>query len=140
VVILKDQLTNELIRFISGFTSWESSVIRSGDLTVSEVHAMEILGQYGEMNMKNLAQKPGVTTGTTTVTVDRLERKDYASRHTTREDRRVYLISLTEKGREAFQEHHIYHLELSEQILSTLTEEEALQFMRVLQRINTEVF
>lgn len=133
-------LTNELIRFISSFTSWETTVIRSSDLTMSEVHALEILGQYGEMNMKNLAQKLGVTTGTTTVTVDRLERKEYAKRHTTREDRRVYLISLTEKGLEAFKEHHRFHLELSEQILSALTEEEARQFIDILQKINAEVF
>ena len=135
-----DTLTNELIRFISSFTSWETTVIRSSDLTMSEVHALEILGQYGEMNMKNLAQKLGVTTGTTTVTVDRLERKEYAKRHTTREDRRVYLISLTEKGLEAFKEHHRFHLELSEQILSALSEEEAQQFINILQKINAEVF
>jgi len=137
---LLDTLTNELIRFISSFTSWETTVIRSSDLTMSEVHALEILGQYGEMNMKNLAQKLGVTTGTTTVTVDRLERKEYAKRHTTREDRRVYLISLTEKGLEAFKEHHRFHLELSEQILSALSEEEAQQFINILQKINAEVF
>jgi len=137
---LVEKLTDALIRFSSSFTSWESSVIRSGDLTVSEVHAMEILGQYGEINMKNLAQKLGVTTGTTTVTVDRLERKEYAKRHMTSEDRRVYLISLTEKGVEAFKEHHKFHLELSSQILSTLTEEEAHKFLSILQKINCEIF
>ena len=135
-----DELTNQLIRFISSFTSWESTVIRSGDLSVSEVHAMEILGQHGEMNMKNLAQKLGVTTGTTTVTVDRLEKKEYARRHMTQADRRVYLISLTEKGIEAFKEHHHFHRELTREILSCLTEEEAKQFDLILKKINSEIF
>ena len=62
-----EELTDELLLFFNGFASWESSVIRSSDLTVSEAHAIEVLGQYGKMNMKNLAQKLGVTTGTTTV-------------------------------------------------------------------------
>lgn len=135
-----NELTNELIRFISSFTSWESAVIRSGDLTVSEVHALEILGQYGDMNMKNLAQKLGVTTGTTTVTVDRLEKSDYARRHAIKEDRRVYLISLTEKGREAFREHHKFHSELSSEMISVLSEEEARQLVAILRKINSEVF
>jgi len=134
-----DKLTDALVQFINGFTSWEVSVIRAGDLTVSEVHAIEVMGQYGEMNMKNLAQKLGVTTGTITVTVDRLETKGYAIRHMPREDRRVYLISLTEKGLKAFQEHHKFHLGLTAQLLSMLTEEEALQFLNTLQKINAEI-
>ena len=43
------------------------------DLSVSETHAIEALGQHGTMNMKSLASRLGVTTGTVTVTVDRLE-------------------------------------------------------------------
>ena len=135
-----EELTDELLLFFNGFASWESSVIRSSDLTVSEAHAIEVLGQYGKMNMKNLAQKLGVTTGTTTVTVDRLEKKDYAKRETTREDRRVNLISLTEKGMKAFEEHHNYHLNLTEQMVSNLSEEEIDQFHKILKKINVETF
>ncbi|ACV61383.1 transcriptional regulator, MarR family [Desulfofarcimen acetoxidans DSM 771] len=135
-----EELTDELLLFFNGFASWESSVIRSSDLTVSEAHAIEVLGQYGKMNMKNLAQKLGVTTGTTTVTVDRLEKKDYAKRETTREDRRVNLISLTEKGMRAFAEHHNFHLNLTEQMVSNLSEEEIEQFHKILKKINAETF
>ena len=134
------ELTHELLHFYNGFSSWENSVIRSSDLTVSEAHAIEILGEYGQMNMKNLAQKLGVTTGTTTVTVDRLEKKDYAKRESTREDRRVYLISLTEKGLKAFAEHHRYHLTLTEQIQTILTEEETDKLQGILKKINAEIF
>ena len=133
-------LTDELLHFFNGFASWESSVIRNSDLTVSEAHAIEVLGQYGKMNMKNLAQKLGVTTGTTTVTVDRLEKKDYARRESSKEDRRVNLIVLTDKGMQAFEEHHQYHLQLTEQMLSTLSEDEIEQLLNTLKKINAEVF
>lgn len=135
-----DDLSHELLHFFNGFASWESSVVRSSDLTVSEAHAIEILGQFGQMNMKSLAQKLGVTTGTTTVTVDRLEKKDYARRESTREDRRVNLISLTDKGWQAFDEHHKFHLTLTEQMISVLTGEEVEQLLAVLKKINAEVF
>ncbi|OPZ71006.1 MAG: HTH-type transcriptional regulator MhqR [Firmicutes bacterium ADurb.Bin456] len=92
------------------------------------------------MNMKGLAQKLGVTTGTTTVTVDRLEKKDYARRESTREDRRVNLINLTEKGWKAFDEHHKFHLALTEQMITVLEEEEIYQFLTILRKINSEIF
>ncbi len=135
-----DELTHELFTFYNGFSSWENSVIRSSDLTVSEAHAIEILGKYGPINMKNLAQKSGVTTGTTTVTVDRLEKKQYATREAVKEDRRVHLITLTEKGQQAFAQHHQYHFNLTEQIFSVLSDEESQSLLSILKKINTEAF
>ncbi|ATW27471.1 MarR family winged helix-turn-helix transcriptional regulator [Candidatus Formimonas warabiya] len=133
-------LTYELFRFYNGFASWEGSVIKASDLSVSETHAIEILGEYGQMNMRQLAEKLGVTTGTITVTVDRLEKKEYARRQSTLEDRRVYIISLTDKGKQVFEEHHQYHLSLTEQILSVLTEEESNHLLSIAKKLNNEVF
>lgn len=137
---INEKLTDELLLFFNGFSSWESSIIRSSDLTVAEAHAIEVLGQHGRMNMKSLAQRLGVTTGTTTVTVDKLEKKDYACREATREDRRVTLISLTEKGKKAFEEHHKFHHHLTEQMLSVLSEDEINQLLTILTKINSEIF
>jgi DNA-binding MarR family transcriptional regulator len=135
-----DELNQELFTFFNGFSSWENSVIKTSDLTVSEAHAIEILGTYGQMKMKNLAQYLGVTTGTTTVTVDRLEKKDYARRESVKEDRRVHLITLTEKGQQAFAEHHQYHSNLTEQISAVLSNEENEQLIKILKKINAEAF
>lgn len=137
---LVNEVTDELFTFFDGFSSWEHSVIRASDLTVAEAHAIEVLGKYGQMNMKTLASKLGVTTGTTTVTVDRLEKKEYAHRQPVKEDRRVYLITLTAKGESAFAEHHQYHTNLTEQILSVLSSEESEQLLNILKKINTEAF
>ncbi len=135
-----EELTDELVNFFNWFSSWESSVIRAGDLTVSEAHAIEVLGQYGKMNMKNMAEKLGVTTGTTTVTVNRLVEKEYAVREFIKEDRRIILISLTARGVRAFREHHRYHLDLTEQMVSTLTDEEVRKLLELLRKINAETF
>ncbi len=135
-----EELTDELILFFNSFSSWENSVIRSSDLSVSEAHAIEALGQHGTMNMKSLAGKLGVTTGTTTVTVDRLESKKYARRTSTKKDRRVNLIKLTEKGEKAFAEHHRFHLDLTEQMCACLLKEEAIQLLETIKKINKEIF
>ncbi|WP_434510461.1 MarR family winged helix-turn-helix transcriptional regulator [Desulfitobacterium sp. AusDCA] len=135
-----EKLTNELLVFFNGFSSWENSIVRTSDLTVSEAHALEVLGEHEKINMKSLAQKLGVTTGTTTVTVDRLEKKDLAKRESTEEDRRVNLIALTESGKKAFEEHHNYHMQLTKQMVSVLSEDEMGQFLRILKKINMETF
>jgi DNA-binding MarR family transcriptional regulator len=135
-----EELTDVLVSFYNEFTSWENSIMRGGELTVSELHAIEVLGTYGPMNMKTLSQKLGVTTGTTTVTVDRLEKKEYAVREIVKEDRRVFLITLTEKGKNAFKEHHQYHVRLTEQIVSGLTEDQTRLFLDILKKINKETF
>lgn len=135
-----EELTHELLAFFNGFSSWENSIVRSSELTVSEAHAIEVLGENEKINMKGLSQKLGVTTGTTTVTVDRLEKKNFARRESTKEDRRVNLISLTDLGKKAFDEHHEFHMHLTEQMMSVLTDDEIKQFLQTLKKINAETF
>lgn len=137
---INEELTHELLAFFNGFSSWENSIVRSSELTVSEAHALEVLGEHEKMNMKGLAQKLGVTTGTTTVTVDRLEKKNLAFRESTKEDRRVNLIVLTDIGMKAFEEHHAYHFQLTEQMTSILSDDEIKQFLHTLKKINAETF
>lgn len=90
--------------------------------------------------MKSLAGKLGVTTGTVTVTVDHLETNNYAKRRSTKADRRVNLVTLTEKGKKAFEEHHRFHLSLTEQVRDCLKEEKTKQFLKIIQLINREIF
>ncbi|WP_407313312.1 MarR family winged helix-turn-helix transcriptional regulator [Desulfosporosinus sp. SB140] len=137
---INEELTNELLTFFNGFSSWENSIVRSSELTVSEAHALEVLGEQEKINMKGLAQRLGVTTGTTTVTVDRLEKKNLARRESTKEDRRVNLISLTDIGKKVFEEHHDFHLHLTEQMTSVLNDDEIKQFLHTLKKINAETF
>ena len=87
-VHLMDELNETLVEFFDRFTSWESSVVESENMKISDAHAIEILGHYGRMNMKELAGRLGITTGTTTVAVDRLERKGFARRVRAEHDRR----------------------------------------------------
>jgi len=131
-----EQLTNELIDFFNRFTSWETSVIRSSDLTLSESHAIEVLGVYGKMNMKKLAEKLAVTTGTVTATVDRLEEGGYAKRMAVQGDRRTYMIELTPAGKKAFEEHHKHHLRLTQELRLLLDKEEIDAFIKILQKLN----
>lgn len=131
-----EELTDAILDFFNRLAAWETAVIRDSDITVSEAHALEVLGQFGVMNMKQLASRLGVTTGTTTATVDRLEKKAYAARQPSPEDRRVQMIHLTPAGRQAFAEHHRRHLELTEELVAALSPERARAFLETLRQVN----
>ncbi|WOF16995.1 MarR family transcriptional regulator [Methanoplanus sp. FWC-SCC4] len=134
-----EKLNENLVDFFDRITSWETSVIQSGPLTISEAHAIEKIGHYGSMNMKDLSGKLGVTTGTTTITVDRLEKGGYAVRKRPENDRRSYIIVLTQKGQEAFLDHHNHHLNLAKEISSVLSEDEISNFSEILEKINENI-
>jgi DNA-binding MarR family transcriptional regulator len=131
-----EQLTIELHNFFNSFSSWESSIVRSSTLTVSENHAIEILGIYGNMNMRTLAEKLSVTRGTVTVTVDRLEKNGDAKRIAPEADRRSYIIKLTPKGKAAFEEHHKHHKRLTEELVTILGDTEARSLTKILHKFN----
>lgn len=53
---------------------------------------------------------------------------------------RVNLIRLTEKGENAFAEHHRFHLNLTEQVCACLQEEEIRQLLATIKTLNKEIF
>lgn len=132
-------LNEGLVEFFDRFSSWETSVIEAGHLKIADAHAIEVLGHYGRMNMKDLAGRLGLTTGTTTITVDRLERGGFARRVRAEHDRRSYIIELTEAGSNAYEEHHRHHMNLAREVFSVLDEEESRALVTILRKINEHI-
>ena len=96
---------------------------------------IEIVGHSGPIKMKDLADKIGVTTGTLTVAVDRLEEKNLLVRKPHEKDRRAYLIDLTEAGQAYFEQHHNFHIKMTQEIVAGLTEEEQAVFADILEKV-----
>lgn len=133
-----DQLTHLIVEFYEKLSSWEHCVVRDKGLTLPQMHALEILGSHNGLRMKELAQKMGVTTGTLTVLVDRLEKGDMVRRVPHPEDRRSIIVELTDKGHELFKEHDELHDQLTHDITVELTDEEQAVLARALQKMNNE--
>lgn len=130
-----ERLSDLLIEFYEKLSSWEQAVVRDTSITLPQMHTLEILGQQSPLRMKELAAKMGVTTGTLTVGVDRLERQGLVARIPHETDRRSILVALTEAGRELYQEHHTHHLHLTREIQAALTPEETAQFEAILAKL-----
>ncbi|MBU2513240.1 MarR family transcriptional regulator [bacterium] len=131
------RLSRVVIQFYEKMFSWEGAIAKNSGLSPQQNHTIEIVGEEGPIRMKPLADKLGVTTGTLTVMIDRLQKADYVERKNDPDDRRAFNIVLTEKGKQVHNEHHAYHSKLAEDISGCLKEEEAKQFVQMLEQINT---
>jgi DNA-binding MarR family transcriptional regulator len=129
------KLSQQLVELYEKLSSWEQDVVKSSGLSPAQMHTIEIVGHGASLRMKELAKKMGVTTGTLTVMIDRLEQQGLLQRTPHETDRRSYLIALTAKGQALFAEHHQYHLRLIEEITATLSSEEQTMFGLVLEKI-----
>ncbi|NLW81910.1 MAG: MarR family transcriptional regulator [Desulfovibrionales bacterium] len=131
-----ERLSDLLVEFYEKLSSWEQAVVRDTPITLPQMHTLEILGQHPPLRMKELAAKMGVTTGTLTVNVDRLEKLGLVARIPHETDRRSILVGLTEQGRVLFQEHHAHHLNLAHKLNSALPAGEALCLQAMLKKLN----
>ncbi|GAB7024080.1 MarR family winged helix-turn-helix transcriptional regulator [Salidesulfovibrio brasiliensis] len=131
-------LSHLIVEFYERLSSWEHAVVRDKGLTLPQMHTLEILGANGPMRMKELAQRMGVTTGTLTVMVDRLNRNGHVERRRHESDRRSIIVALTPSGMELFREHDDLHKQLTDDLTAGLTPEETTAFTELLRRIVRE--
>ena len=122
------KLSNVIVEFYEKLSNWENAIVEGSGYSLPQMHAIEILGINGPLKMKNLSEKIGITTGTLTVTIDKLEKKGVVVRKANPEDRRSYVIELTEQGQKLHQEHSNYHLKLTEECISDFSDNEKKLF------------
>ena len=94
------------------------------DISVNDMHIIEAIGEKEPKNMSSVAKIMSVTVGTLTIAINSLVKKGYVHRERSEEDRRVVLISLTEKGRKANAHHMKFHDGMIQAVLKDLDEEQ----------------
>ena len=94
------------------------------DITNNDMHVIEAVGIGDPRNMSAVAKLLSITVGTLTIAVNNLVKKGYIERVRSKEDRRVVLVSLTEKGKKAYQHHKRFHEEMIQSLLKGLSDQE----------------
>lgn len=120
-------LNEVLVKLFRDITTIEEKAIKTGEykeLSVNDMHVIEAIDIHESKNMTSVARALSVTTGTLTISVNGLVKKGYVERTRSEEDRRVVLISLTEKGRKAFACHQTFHQEMIDAVVTGLSQEE----------------
>ena len=94
------------------------------DITNNDMHVIEAVGIREPRNMSSVAKTLGITVGTLTISIHGLVKKGYVHRVRSDADRRVVLVSLTEKGEKAYHHHEKFHEDMIQSLLKDLSEEE----------------
>lgn len=94
------------------------------DITVNDMHVIEAIGLEEPQPSSVVARRLDVTMGTLTKAIDGLSDKGYVYRERSTQDKRVVLLSLTEKGEKAFRHHATFHSNMIQAVIAQLNEEE----------------
>ena len=106
------------------------------DLTNNDMHVIEAIGLGEGNNMSSIARKLNITVGSLTTAMNSLVKKGYVVRARGKEDRRIVYISLSDKGRRAYEHHAEFHRQMIDSIKEELTPQELDILYQALTKLN----
>ena len=131
----RETINDILVNLFNEIWKLEEDAIITGefkDITNNDMHIIEAIGLTGENTMSMVAKKMGITAGSLTTSVNGLVNKKYVARRRGEQDRRVVFLGLTPKGIRAYEHHREYHREMTDAVISTLSEEEIQVLVKTL--------
>ncbi len=92
-------LWNLYCRTIHSFRAANSQAWINADLTMPQLRILFTLAHKGELTVSSIAKQLGVKIPNVTFILDNLVEQDLVSRERSEDDRRLVMVSLTNKGR-----------------------------------------
>lgn len=122
-----DTINDVLVNLFNDIMAIEEKAIITGefkDISNNDMHIIEAIGENDAKNMSTVAKSLSVTLGTLTIAINSLVKKGYVDRIRSEKDRRVVLISLSEKGKRAFNHHRQFHEQMVKATIKGLSKDE----------------
>ena len=119
-------LNEMLVNLFNNVLDMEGRAVITGDfqdITNNDMHILEAVGIGEPKMMSAIATRLSVTVSTLTINMKGLEKKGYLVRERSEEDKRVVLVTLTEKGRKAFFHHRDFHKKMIKALMKDLDED-----------------
>jgi DNA-binding MarR family transcriptional regulator len=123
---LPELVSQAVLRFIAAVVLHNQAVAARVGLGASDAQVLSLLTVNGPMTPSQIASLTGLTTGSVTALLDRLERGHYVRRERDTNDRRKILIVPEEEGRQRLAQHYAGYGEHMQRVLSRLTPQELL--------------
>lgn len=129
-----------LVKLFNDILDYQESALSTSefkDLTNNDIHVISAIGMNCKKNMSMIAKELTVTIGTLTISINSLVRKGYVIKERSKKDKRVVLVKLSQRGKEAFIKYEEFHDEMVKSMLENLDDIESDTLMSALQKINT---
>jgi DNA-binding MarR family transcriptional regulator len=140
MAVKTDRTLNDILvkLFNSVLDTEEKAIITDEfkDITNNDMHIIEAIGIEEPRKMSDIAKRLNVTVGTLTTNMNSLEKKSYIVRERSNTDKRVVLVTLTDKGRRAFFHHRDFHKKMIKAIVGELSEDEMKIMIKCLTNLN----
>ncbi|MBS5547070.1 MAG: MarR family transcriptional regulator [Lachnospiraceae bacterium] len=78
-------------------------------LHMGDIHMIEVIGNYPDHNVTELADLRGVTKGTVSKMVRKLEKEGFIQRYQCKGNKKENYFKLTELGKKAYEGHYAFH-------------------------------
>jgi len=78
----------------------------------NEIHTIQDIGRYPNINLKTLAEHMGVTKGAASQTITKLVRKDMVRKTHAKGNAKEVVLELTDLGWIGFQNHEKFHMDM----------------------------
>ncbi len=137
-----EEMSYSLVRIFENVLLTEEKSLQKGyfsDLSLAEMHTLTAIGPYEARTMSQTAQTLGITTGTLTVSIDRLVKKGYVDRRRDDRDKRIVRISLTREGKLACRMHSKFHRVLAKRILEPYGDDDREKLLALVKDIDVKI-
>jgi DNA-binding MarR family transcriptional regulator len=121
---LSERVSQAVLRFIAAVVLHNQAVAARVGLGASDAQVLSLLTVNGPMTPSQLASLTGLTTGSVTALLDRLERGHYVRRERDTKDRRKILVVPQEEGQQRLARHYAGYGEHMQSVLARLTPHE----------------
>ena len=138
-----EKLNEILVELFNDTLDIERRYVEKGefrDVSVNDMHILDAIGLREEKSMSAVARIVGVTVGTLTIAMNSLVKKGYVVRTRSEKDRRVVLVSLSEKGRAACRYHHQFHLKILQAMREGLDPEQCEVLLQAMTNLRNHFF
>lgn len=135
----KERLLNDLlVMLFNEILDMEHKALITGsfkEISINDMHIIDAIGVKEPKNMSTVAKAMSVTVGTLTTAINNLVKKGYVSRVRSAEDKRVVLLSLTDKGVAAYEKHAGFHRQMVQTVMDGFAGEELEILTRALEKL-----
>ncbi|MGT2933576.1 MarR family winged helix-turn-helix transcriptional regulator [Streptococcus catagoni] len=115
-----------------------SESFRTYELTNTQFAVLDVLKAKGTMKIGELINSMLATSGNMTVVIKNMEKKGWIKRHTCPNDKRAFLVTLTDQGQAIIDKALPDHIARVEEAFSVLTEEEQEELIRLLKKFKNQ--
>ena len=137
-----NQVIEEFIKVNNLMTHIQKRPIRITNdlkLSTSMIHLIDVIGNYPETSITELADRLGVTKGAVSQQIPTLEKMNLISISQKKGNKKTKLVSLTKYGRKVYESHNYLHEELYSSIneaLESFSQDQISTIKQILEKVS----